>query len=59
MTITRKTVADKLAAYLHHRLSLAQLVDWAEQAMMDGDFIGTRSRATGQDMLEVAGYESK
>jgi hypothetical protein len=39
MTITRKTVAGKLAAYLHHRLALAQLVDWAERAMMEGDFV--------------------
>lgn len=38
MKITRKTVADKLAAYLHHKISLAQLVDWAENAMMDGEF---------------------
>ena len=40
MTITRETVADKLAAYLHHDVSLAVLVDWAESAMMDGDFQG-------------------
>ena len=38
MTITRKTVADKLDAYLHDRLTLAQLVDWAESAMLDGEF---------------------
>ncbi|HTS18752.1 MAG TPA: hypothetical protein VMP11_14355 [Verrucomicrobiae bacterium] len=38
MTITRKTVADKIGAYLHHRLSLASLVDWAENAMMSADF---------------------
>ena len=38
MTITKQTVADKIAAYLHHEITLAQLVDWAEQAMMDGDF---------------------
>jgi len=42
MTVTRKTVAAKLEAYLHHRLSVAQLVLWAENAMMDGDF-GTRN----------------
>lgn len=36
MTITKQTVADKIAAYLHHEITLAQLVDWAEQAMMDG-----------------------
>ena len=36
--ITRQMVADKLAAYLHHDLSLADLVDWAESALMDGEF---------------------
>jgi cobyrinic acid a,c-diamide synthase len=36
MTITKQTVADKIAAYLHHELTLAQLVDWAEQVMLDG-----------------------
>jgi hypothetical protein len=35
--ITRQVVADKLAAYLQHELSLAGLVDWAETAMMDGE----------------------
>ncbi|HUI05687.1 MAG TPA: hypothetical protein VL486_01640 [Verrucomicrobiae bacterium] len=38
MTVTSKQVAGKLAAYLHHRISLSQLVDWAERAMMEGDF---------------------
>jgi len=36
--ITKQTVADKIAAYLHHDIALAQLVDWAENAMMDGEF---------------------
>ena len=38
MTITKKTVADKIAAYLHHEITLAQLVDWSEGALMDGEF---------------------
>lgn len=38
MIITPKKVADKLDAYLHHRLTLAKLVDWAERAMMEGEF---------------------
>ena len=37
MTITKQTVADKIAAYLHHEITLAQLVDWAENAVMDGE----------------------
>ena len=36
--ITKQAVADKIAAYLHHEISLAQLVDWAEDAMMEGEF---------------------
>lgn len=36
--IDRHKTAEKLSDYLHHHLSLAQLVDWAELAMMDGDF---------------------
>jgi hypothetical protein len=36
--ITHQMVADKLAAYLQHHLSLSGLVDWAESAMMDGEF---------------------
>jgi cobyrinic acid a,c-diamide synthase len=38
MTITKQTIADKIASYLHHEITLAQLVDWAETAMMDGEF---------------------
>ena len=40
MTITKQTVANKIAAYLHHEITLPQLVDWAERAMMDGEFEG-------------------
>ena len=36
--ITKQTVAEGIAAYLRHELSLAQLVDWAEQAVMAGEF---------------------
>jgi hypothetical protein len=38
MTITKETVAKKLAAYLGHELALGDLVEWAEQAMQDGTF---------------------
>jgi len=38
MLITKQTVAQQLAAYLRHDLTLAQLVDWAENALMEGEF---------------------
>ena len=37
MTITKQTVANQIAAYLHHEISLAQLVDWSENALLDGE----------------------
>ena len=36
--ITRHTVAKKLTDYLQHRLTLEEIVDWAHEAMMDGEF---------------------
>jgi hypothetical protein len=36
--ITRHDVAAKLADYLHHRLALEEVVDWAEEAMREGEF---------------------
>jgi hypothetical protein len=36
--ITRQTVADKIAAYLHGEISLAHLVDWAESAIQEAEF---------------------
>ncbi len=38
MIITKQTVANKIATYLRHEISLAELVDWAENAMMEGEF---------------------
>ncbi len=37
-TITREVVAATLSSYLNHRLTLRELVDWAEEAMREGDF---------------------
>ena len=52
MTITKQTAAEKIAAYLHHELTLAQLVDWAENAMMEDDF-------AEQDMSALRGVVSR
>lgn len=38
MTITKATIAEQIEGYLHHRIALNDLVDWAENAVMDGDF---------------------
>jgi hypothetical protein len=36
--VTRATVQAKLLDYLNRQISLAELVDWAENAIMDGEF---------------------
>jgi hypothetical protein len=49
--ITRQIVADKIAGYLHGKVSQAELVDWAERAMMDADF----DRTDADLLAEVVG----
>ncbi|MDH3314822.1 MAG: hypothetical protein OER43_03505 [Gammaproteobacteria bacterium] len=46
MTITKQTVADKIADYLHHRITQAELVDWAENASMQGEFAQENAATT-------------
>jgi hypothetical protein len=36
--ITRQQVSTKLLAYLNERMTLAELVDWAENALVSGGF---------------------
>jgi cobyrinic acid a,c-diamide synthase len=38
MTITPKIVADQIADYLHHEITLGELVDWSEKALLEGEF---------------------
>ena len=52
MVIAKQTVADKIAAYLRHDVSLAELVSWAEEAMMEGEF-------TEQDMPAISNVVSR
>jgi hypothetical protein len=44
MPITRQMIASKVEAYLRRQISLADLVDWAENLMMDGEFDSPESR---------------
>jgi len=37
MAVDKDTVARKVLAYLRHEIALADLVEWAECAMMDGE----------------------
>ena len=37
MLISKQVVADHIAAYLHHEITLPELVDWAERTLSDGE----------------------
>lgn len=54
MTITKHVVADKIAAYLHHEMTLAQLVDSSERALMEGQF-AERDAATFAQVVSLLG----
>ena len=36
--ITNRIIADKLLAYLQHRTSLAEVVSWAEHALLEANY---------------------
>lgn len=38
MIITKKIVADKIISYIQHQITFSDLVDWAENAVMEGEF---------------------
>ena len=38
MKITIKILAEKILDYLHHKLTINELVDWSENTLMNDDF---------------------
>lgn len=38
MSISKQTVASKIAAYLHHEITMGDLVDWSERALLNEEF---------------------
>ena len=44
MVITKQMAADKIGAYLQGRLAVSVLVDWAEKALLDGEFAEADAR---------------
>ena len=59
MLITKKIVADKIAGYLHHDITLAQLVDWAEHAMMADEFEDSGLAAIRSAVSRLGGADAR
>ncbi len=45
MVITNEVIRDQLLAYLNRAITLAQLVDWAEDALNEGELEAQNSEA--------------
>lgn len=51
--ITKKIIADKLLSYLEHRLSLEELVHWAENTLLASDFTDDNSHTIRNVLAQV------
>ncbi len=40
MIITKQQLAENILSYLQHKTSLSDLVDWSENALMEGEIEG-------------------
>ncbi|MBI4558777.1 MAG: hypothetical protein HY706_14440 [Candidatus Hydrogenedentes bacterium] len=38
LAVNKGVLVTKLSQYLHHEITLAELVDWAENVMQEGNF---------------------
>src|SRR5437868_2371760 len=59
VTVTREIVAAKLSDYLGHRFSLAQLVDWAEEAMQDQELDEQHLEAIRDVLARLGGRRAR
>jgi hypothetical protein len=53
--ITRQTILERLNAYLNRQITLAQLVDWAETALIEPDFPDSENVNLLMDVLTYLG----
>lgn len=57
--ITKQFIAQQLLKYLNHQMSLADLVDWAENAVLHGDVEPTDPRMLMQILGRIGAADVK
>jgi hypothetical protein len=57
--LTRQNVAQYLGDYLNHRITLNVLVDWAENAIMQGDLEDGSEKLDMQALGRIAAADVK
>ncbi|MCX6197990.1 MAG: hypothetical protein NTY88_02045 [Bacteroidetes bacterium] len=57
--ITKQIIAQQLLKYLNHQITLAVLVDWAENSIMQGNIEPTEPRALMQILGRIGAADVK
>ena len=57
--ITRQNTAEQLSSYLNHKISLSQLVDWAETSIMESNLEPDHAKAIMQVLGQLAAADVK
>jgi len=56
---TREDIKERLTDYLSHRMTLSELIDWAEQTMTEGGFDDARPHELMQVLGRVAAADAE
>ncbi len=51
--VTKKDISDQLLGYLQHRVTLEDLVNWAENMLMEGDYIDDAEHTTRNTLAQL------
>ena len=57
--VTRQSIANQLLNYLNHRISLAELVDWAENTIVEGGAEESHAKIIMQSLGKIAAADVK
>lgn len=56
---TRKQITEQLTDYLNHRLPLADLVHWAENAVLEGDIADQEPKVVMKVLGRIAAADAE
>lgn len=57
--ITKNLISEKLVSYLQHRITLQEIVDWSENALMHNDFEDDNMHAIRNILARIGSADVK
>lgn len=57
--ITKKIISEKILSYLQHRITLEEIVHWAEEALMLGNFEDDITQKTRNILARIGSADVK